>query len=89
MAVRELASVAEKRQRSRGHFARAWSRLLRKKLAVVCMVTLVVVYLAGIFAAWISPYGYQEQDYSHIRESPSVDISGGVGNFWNNSALQT
>ena len=87
MAVRELASVAEKRQRSRGHFARAWSRLLRKKLAVVCMVTLVVVYLAGIFAAWISPYGYQEQDYSHIRESPSVDISGGVGNFWNNSHI--
>ena len=32
-------------------------------------------------------YGYQEQDYSHIRESPSVDISGGVGNFWNNSHI--
>ncbi|MBM3948825.1 MAG: ABC transporter permease [SAR202 cluster bacterium] len=56
-----------------GHFARAFRRLLRKRLAVICMVVLVVVYGAGIFAAWIAPHDYNAQDYTAIRKPPSTE----------------
>ena len=58
--------------RRRGHLARAWARLLRKKIAVACIIILVVIYAAGVLANWTSPYGYNQQDYTEIRESPSL-----------------
>ena len=73
MAVQELAVAESKGYRRRGHLARAWRRLIRKKIAVVCMATLVVVYSAGIFAPWVGPYGYEEQDYTAIRKPPSTE----------------
>ncbi len=72
MAVRELTGE-RREQGSRGHLARAWSRLIRKKIAVVCMVALVLVYSAGILAPFISPYEYTAQDYTAIRKPPSTD----------------
>ena len=78
MAVREL-SVAEGRGYSRkGHLSRAWGRLIRKKIAIVCMLTLLVVYSGGIFAPWISPYGYTDQDYTVIRKPPSLSHPAGT-----------
>jgi ABC-type dipeptide/oligopeptide/nickel transport system permease subunit len=70
MAVSELTATAIEKPR-RGHLARAWSRLIRKKIAVVCMVAIVLVYGAGIFAAFIAPYEYTDQDYTAIRKPPS------------------
>jgi peptide/nickel transport system permease protein len=72
VAVRELTGE-RREQGSRGHLARAWSRLIRKKIAVVCMVALVLVYSAGILAPFISPYEYTAQDYTAIRKPPSTD----------------
>lgn len=85
MAVSELALAGQRAHRSRGHLARAWSRLVRKKIAVICMVSIVVVYLSGIFAAGIGPYEYQEQDYTQIRKGPSIETGEGVGGFWSGS----
>ena len=75
MAVRDIALTQDERLKSKGHLARAWSRLVRKKIAVACMITLVIVYSGGIFAQWLSPggYGYRDQDYTAIRESPSLE----------------
>ena len=73
MAIRELDMVEGRGYRHRGHLARALRRLVRKKIAVACMVTLAVLYSCGISANWISPYGYQDQDYTIIREPPSLD----------------
>ena len=70
MAVRELTLEADE-QRARGHLARAWSRLIRKKIAVVCMGAIVLVYGAGIFAPLIAPFEYTDQDYTAIRKPPS------------------
>ena len=73
MAVHEL-SVAEARgHRSRGHLARALGRLVRKKIAVLSIVTLVVLYVAGFTANWIAPYEYSEIDVTSIRQPPSLD----------------
>ena len=63
---------------SRGHFSRAFSRLLRKKLAIACLTTISVIYLLGIFAPLIAPYGYNEQDYQSIREAPTFQHIAGT-----------
>ncbi len=72
MALTEVAEAAEAREKSKGHLARAMERLVRKKLAVVCMVVLAVVYCAGIFAPLIAPYDYTETDFTAIRKPPSL-----------------
>ena len=70
--------ATEPHTRSRGHLARAWSRLVRKKLAMFSVVTLVVLYCLGIFAAFLAPYEYTAQDYTAIREPPSLDHLAGT-----------
>lgn len=72
VASRQVVLRQEARLERRGHLARAWSRLIRKKLAVVCMATLALVYAAGIFAPLIAPHGYADQDYAAINKPPSL-----------------
>ena len=57
--------------KTKGHIHRAFDRLIRKKLAVGCLVILGIIYLSGITVDWISPYGYTDQDYTQIRQSPN------------------
>ena len=71
MAVQDLTLTRAETQKPRGHLARAMSRLVRKKIAVVCLVSLVTIYGAGILAPVISPYNYTDQDYSVIKKPPS------------------
>ncbi|MCY3638218.1 MAG: hypothetical protein OXG80_03870, partial [Chloroflexi bacterium] len=63
MAVAEVAEAAEARERSKGHLRRAMERLVRKKIAIVCMVVLAIIYFAGIFAPLVAPYDYTEVNY--------------------------
>lgn len=56
-----------------GHLNRAIYRLRHKKIALACIFLIVAIYLAGIFAPWIAPYGYNEQDYTAIRQGPSLE----------------
>ncbi|MCH8310379.1 MAG: ABC transporter permease [Chloroflexi bacterium] len=77
MAVQELI-VESQREKPRGHLSRAWARLRRKKLAVICMTLLVIVYGAGILAPFIAPAGYTDQDYTAIRKPPSFQHLAGT-----------
>ena len=72
MVTGDIGLAREETLRSQGHLARALSRLRRKKVAVVCIGILMVIYLAAIFAEVISPYGYDDQDYTAIRQGPSL-----------------
>ena len=63
----------ETSQPRQGHLARAVSRLVRKKLAIVAITLLLGLYARGVFAAWVSPYDYSHQDYSVIRNPPSLE----------------
>ena len=56
-----------------GHLTRAFSRLKKKKLGVFCGSLILLIYSLGILAPWIAPYEYNFQDYTAIRESPSLD----------------
>ena len=50
---------------------RSVRRLMRRKLAVVCLIVIVALYLIGIFAPWIAPYGYAEQNLDASFQGPS------------------
>lgn len=71
-ALSELEAAAAD-QGGTGHLSRAWARLRRKKLAVVCMAVLAALYAAGLLAPLIAPYEYTAQDYTAIRKPPSAE----------------
>ena len=48
----------------------AWLRLKRNRLAVAGMIILALLVLVAIFAKWIAPYSYSEQDYTAILLKP-------------------
>ena len=85
MAVRAISDIEERSYRRRSHLSRAWSRLIRKKIAVACIVVLSIFYAGGIFAAFVSPQDYTEQDYTSIRKPPSIATDKGIVGFWKES----
>ena len=93
MAVRELSAVDGDAQRRRGHFTRAMFRLVRKKIAVACIVTLIIVYSGGLLAGWIAPADYELQHYVFdeegprllTKEGPSFVTDAGLKAFWTDS----
>ncbi len=78
MALTEVAEAAEELGTRKGHLRRAMERLVRKKIAVVCMVALAVIYFAGIFAPIIAPYDYSETHFTAIRKPPSWEFWAGT-----------
>ena len=76
MAVESVSLEPTGELRSRGHLSRAWSRLIRKKLALACMGILIILYSGGILAPWVSVasgYDYDRPDYTAFRAPPSWD----------------
>lgn len=51
---------------------RSIRRLLRRKLAVICLVVIAVFYSVGILAPLIAPYGYTQQNLDLSFDSPSL-----------------
>ena len=47
--------------------------LARRPVAVAAIAIIVVVYLAGILAPWVSPYSFTETDFEHPFAGPSLD----------------
>jgi len=62
----------------KGHLSRAFGRLWRKKLAVICLTVITAIYVMGLLAPWVAPYGYNEQDYESIREAPTLEHIAGT-----------
>ncbi|MBI2965554.1 MAG: ABC transporter permease, partial [Chloroflexi bacterium] len=58
---------------SHGPFRRAISRLVRKKVAMVALVIIVALYLAGIFAPFVAPRDYNQTDLRNVRKGPSAE----------------
>ena len=63
---------------NKGHLSRAFTRLWHKKIAVACLIAILLIYFMGIFAPLIAPYGYNEQDYQSIREAPTMEHIAGT-----------
>ncbi len=78
MSIRELTLEGKRGMRSRGPMAQAWSRLLRKKIALVSLVLIVVVYMSGILAPWVAPHSYTDQDLLAAKQGPSLEHFAGT-----------
>ncbi len=48
-------------------------RLARKRLAVVALVVIVIIYLAGILAPLVAPYGFADTDFANTFAAPSLE----------------
>jgi ABC-type dipeptide/oligopeptide/nickel transport system permease subunit len=59
--------------KGKSEWALVWDRLRRKRLAVISMVVIVIIYGAGILAPLVSPYSYRDQNLDHGLEGPSAD----------------
>ena len=61
------------RPASAGAWRQLWTRLRRKRLAMIGLVVVLVIYGMGITAQWSAPYSYREQDLTRGLEGPSAD----------------
>ena len=58
-------------RRSRSYWGISLHRLLRKKLAVVCLTIIVLMYGAGVLAPLVTPYDYNDQNLAETKQRPS------------------
>ena len=58
---------------SSSHLKNAVQRLMKKKIAVLCILILITIYVSGLLASIIAPYDYTAQDYSNIKKPPSFE----------------
>ncbi len=65
----ELTLKAE--PKAKHYSSQVFRRLLKNPTAVVGMVVLAILILVAILAPTISPYSYDEMDFSHINSAPS------------------
>ena len=58
--------------RGESEWARVWSRLRRKRLAMISLVIVAIIYGAGIFASVLAPYSYNETNLDIPRQGPTL-----------------
>lgn len=58
---------------ARSQWAYARQRFLRHRLAVVSLVVLTVILIAGALASWIAPYPYDVQDFANSGRPPTLE----------------
>ena len=64
--------AGERPQGGRNYWAISLRRLLRKKVGVVCLALIVLMYGAGILAPVVTPYDYNNQDLAAAKQGPSL-----------------
>jgi len=65
-------TVGPNLERSPSYWAISIRRLLRKKLGVACLTIILLMYGSGILAPLVTPYGFNDQDLSITKQSPSI-----------------
>lgn len=68
----ELAYESGLELKARSQWAYARMRFFRHRLAVVSLTIFLLVCLVGLFAPQLAPYGFDEQNYGIINQSPSL-----------------
>lgn len=65
-------ALGPRRQSSPSYWVISLRRLFRKKIGVVCLAVILVMYGSGILAPLVTPYGFNEQDLSIAKQTPSI-----------------
>lgn len=58
-------------RKAHNYFYLSLRRLVHKKLSMVCLAIIVILYGSGVFAPIVAPYGYNDQDLSVVKQPPS------------------
>jgi peptide/nickel transport system permease protein len=64
--------LRESPERSRSYLALSARRLFRKKIALICLGVIVLMYGSGILAPIVTPYDYNDQNLAIAKEGPSL-----------------
>lgn len=71
----------KKKRNSNGQAAMVMRSLKRNKMAMAGLVILILLILAAVFADFIAPYGYEEQNLQEAYQSPSMQHFFGTDEF--------
>ncbi len=78
---RKLNAYADGAPKNTSQLRLAWIRFCRNKAALVCLIVVILIVLAAIFADYITPYAYDAQDITALRQYPSLAHPMGTDNF--------
>ena len=73
--------MPHKKSRRRSQIAEVWRRLLKSKPAVISMCFIMLLVLCAVFAEYIAPYDYAEQDFLSTLQLPSLSHLMGTDDF--------
>ena len=59
-------------QRGRNYLVISLRRLMGNKVGVVCLSVILLMYGAGVLAPLVTPYGYNDQDLTNVKQPPSL-----------------
>lgn len=72
MSIRDVSTAAlEEAAVTPARSFRVFRRLVRRPVAVIAILLIATIYLAGILAPWVAPYGFTEIDLDNGFASPS------------------
>lgn len=54
-------------------WADSWKQLRKNKAALIGLVILIILITASVFAPWLTPYSYEEQDLALGASKPSLE----------------
>lgn len=73
-------TVVIKKKKS-GPWREVWRRLKQNKAAMLGLLVMVILILAAIFADYVAPYGYDDQDLMRRFQTPNSQHWFGTDNF--------
>lgn len=73
-------TVVKKKKKS-GPWREVWRRLKQNKAAMLGLLVMVILILAAIFADYVAPYGYDDQDLMRRFQTPNSQHWLGTDNF--------
>lgn len=71
----------QKKVKSRSQVVTVLKSLSRNKMAILGLVILILLTLMAIFAPYIAPYDYAQQDLAHQFQAPSAEHWFGTDEF--------
>jgi len=71
MTLRQQTSLGEAKIKGRSQWGELWRRLRHNRSAVMGLIIAALMYITALFAPWLAPHGYDEQNLDAVEQPPS------------------
>jgi len=71
MTLGQQTSLDEVKIKGRSQWGELWRRLRRNRSSVMGLIIAALMYVTALFAPWLAPYGYDEQNLDAVEQPPS------------------